>query len=136
MDLATRKKELSRLLLDVKLELIARNRDPQMSDSAYADELGVSAPSLSHWIKGSRMPDFQNTHQLSKHRLIGNKIYDIVGFDPPEASTKNPKLYYIQQNLQYLDDDVQDEIFNRIKKYLEGLEHGDHGDNGGGDKPG
>jgi hypothetical protein len=134
LDDNTRKERVKRLLLDVKLELIARNKNPQMTDTELAEEFGVGPASLSHWFNKTRLPNYWSTIKLSKHPLIGARIFEIVGFESPGEAAKDPQSYYVQQSWFLLSKSEQDAIYNRVKKFMEGIEHGNEtGTNGGGD---
>ena len=125
--------QVQELLLEVKLKLINQRKNPRMSDASCARILGISAPSFSHYINGQRLPDFETTFKLSRHPLIGKRIFNIVGYDepqlPPDAT---PELSFMASNWKFLSREAQQEIFNKVKEYLNGTHERSHG----GDEPG
>ena len=113
--------QLQEILLEVKLKIVNQRKNPRMSDAEFARILGVSSASLSHWINGTRLPDFENTFKLSQHPLIGKQIFDILGYSqpvlPPDAT---PELTFIANNWRLLSREAQKGIFNAAKENLDG----------------
>lgn len=85
--------------------------------SEYARYLGVSSASMDHWLIGSRTPDLQNAIKLAER--LGPKVYDLLGF-PHMAVLNDPKLRFVVESWEVLDDDTKGKIIEIMGKYAGG----------------
>jgi hypothetical protein len=81
----------------------------------FAKHLGISAPLLSHYLKGIRKPAGATVHKIAKQ--LGPEIYDVLGLQRPD-----PQLTFITRNWNKLTEDQRAELIDRIKKQVESNE--------------
>lgn len=79
------------------------------SQSEFAKYLGVQPATLSHWLSGTRKPDYQSCVLLSDK--LGDEIFIICDFLPPDE-----KLRYIITSWSSLADYAKQEIEAILEK--------------------
>lgn len=77
----------------------------------FANYLGISAPLLSHYIKGIREPSNDTVHKLAQR--LGAEIYDVLGLQRPDAN-----LQFISRNWSKLTEAQKSELIDGVKKYI------------------
>jgi hypothetical protein len=75
----------------------------------FAKHLGISAPLLSHYMKGIRKPAGSTVHKLAQR--LGPEIYDVLGLQRPDA-----QLVFISRNWSMLTEEQKREIVDKVKK--------------------
>lgn len=73
----------------------------------WAKFLGISDPSLSHYMAGRRMPDLPNAIILS--RKLGPQIFDVLEYEH-FAQLDDPQLRFIAENWEVLSDETKQEL--------------------------
>jgi hypothetical protein len=76
----------------------------------FAKHLGISAPLLSHYLKGIRKPAGATVHKLAKQ--LGPEVYDVLGLQRPD-----PQLVFITRNWSLLTDEEKGILVETVKKY-------------------
>ncbi len=76
----------------------------------FARLLGVSRPSITMWMNGSRKPGLENIRLLSA--IFGLEIYDILGYPRP-----NPLYAYAERNWKYIPIKEQKKIAEIVSKF-------------------
>lgn len=88
----------------------------KLSLDDFAEMLGCSPSTLSHWMNGRRKPGPEYIKKLEE--LFGLEVYDALEINRPD-----PLLRYIENNWQRLQPDQQKAIHEEVEKYLGNLQH-------------
>ena len=78
----------------------------------FAKHLGISAPLLSHYLKGIRKPSGATVHKLAKQ--LGPEVYDVLGLQRPD-----PQLVLITRNWSLLTDEQKSILVETVKKFTQ-----------------
>jgi transcriptional regulator with XRE-family HTH domain len=82
-----------------------------MSLEDFAEILGCSPSTLSHWMNDRRRPGPEYIKRLEE--LFGPEVYDALEIERPD-----PILRYIETNWEHLEPIQQKAIHEEVKKYL------------------
>lgn len=88
----------------------------KLSLDDFAEMLGCSPSTLSHWMNGRRKPGHEYIKKLEE--LFGMEVYDALELDRPD-----PLLRYIETNWENLKPEQQKAIHEEVEKYLGNLRH-------------
>ena len=142
-DFPVRMNQLQELLDDIVVDMSDRRRKSgrrsKVSDEALSRELGVNSATVNSWLNGRRLPSYKNAVVLSRHKRIGMKIFDILGFDKPDVGVvHDARLAAVIDNwgdLGRSNPDAQGELFKGFTEAMNGRKIRFYADNGGEEPP-
>lgn len=100
------------LLLDAYAKQVAKAKRRKMSDTQFAQWLGVNAAAYNTWINGTRKPDVSSAIKLAEK--LGPEVFDALGY-PRVYQIDDPELKFIVENWEALDHDTQARVRAAVK---------------------
>jgi len=115
--------ELQELLTEGFEAYRADRKTRRVSDADFARFIGISPASWSQYITGDRKPGYRNTIIMSRSQYIGERIFEVLGYEKPLALASKGMgrdLLTVVDLWPYLDAETQREIVDHVREVTGG----------------
>lgn len=99
-------------LLAAYAQQVSKSRRRKLSDTQFAQWLGVNPAAYNTWINGTRKPDLASAIKLSEK--LGPGVFETLGY-PRLYKIDDPELSFIIDNWEALDHETQARVLAAIK---------------------